>query len=290
MNLMRLYPAFRLPQDYVAVMQPDGGFVEAEAGIRAHLQLAVAAGADIRTGERVLAIEDAGHCVRVRTERQDAGSQSRAIVTAGAWTTSLLPGTCRCRFRSRARCCSGCGRHSRNCSGPGWFPVFMIESEHGIHYGLPLHDDDLLKIAKHHHAGEIVDPETYDRAVTEADEASVFNRPLFRDAAGRPGPVVSPRTCLYTMAPDGDFVIDRVPGTSVSSSPRPAPATASNLRPRSARRWSELAFSGRTGLDLPLQAVADRPLHAATVRTLATCGRPVTSPFEARAASRRRSC
>ena len=69
-ELMRLYPAFRLPQDYVAVVQPDGGFVEAEAGIRAHLQLAVAAGAGIRTGERVLAIEDVGHCVRVRTERR----------------------------------------------------------------------------------------------------------------------------------------------------------------------------------------------------------------------------
>ena len=53
-EFMRLYPAFRLPQDYVAVLQPDGGFVEAEAGIRAHLQLAAAAGAGIHTGERVL--------------------------------------------------------------------------------------------------------------------------------------------------------------------------------------------------------------------------------------------
>ena len=30
-ELMRRYPAFRLPPHYVGVVQPDGGFVEAEA-------------------------------------------------------------------------------------------------------------------------------------------------------------------------------------------------------------------------------------------------------------------
>src|SRR6185503_6888498 len=29
-ELMRTFPAFRLPSDYVGVMQPDGGFVEVE--------------------------------------------------------------------------------------------------------------------------------------------------------------------------------------------------------------------------------------------------------------------
>ncbi len=56
-ELMRRFPAFRLPADYVAVMQPDGGFLEAEPAIDAQLALAAAAGAQIRRGETVRAIE-----------------------------------------------------------------------------------------------------------------------------------------------------------------------------------------------------------------------------------------
>ena len=78
-DLMRRYPAFRLPQDYVAVIQPDAGFVDAEAGIRAHLRLAAAAGADIRTGEEVLSVEQIGERVRVTTGRKvyEAGHAHR---------------------------------------------------------------------------------------------------------------------------------------------------------------------------------------------------------------------
>jgi glycine/D-amino acid oxidase-like deaminating enzyme len=36
------------------------------------------------------------------------------------------------------------------------------------------------------------------------------------------------KTCLYTMTPDGDFLIDRLPGIRRSSSRRPVPATASS--------------------------------------------------------------
>ena len=39
-ELMQRYPAFRLPPHFVGVVQPDGGFVEAEASIHAMLALA----------------------------------------------------------------------------------------------------------------------------------------------------------------------------------------------------------------------------------------------------------
>ncbi len=246
-DLMRLYPAFRLPQDYVAVVQPDGGFVEAEAGIRAHLQLAVAAGAGIRTGERVLAIEDAGHCVRVRTERRMLEA-SRAIITAGAWTTSLLP-ELPLPLQATRQVLLWVRPSQLELFRTGWFPVFMIESEHGIHYGLPLHGDDLLKLAKHHHQSETVDPETYDRDVTEADEALVL-QPLLRYLPAARGPVVTSRTCLYTMAPDGDFVIDRVPGRPNIVVASPCSGHGYKFAPAIGQALVELAFSGRTGLDL----------------------------------------
>src|SRR5258705_9691449 len=89
-ELMRRFPAFRVPQDYVAVLQPDGGFLEAEPSIAAHLALASAAGARIRSGETVRAIEPRAGRVRVITDRGtvEAGA---GLVPGGAWTKSLLP-------------------------------------------------------------------------------------------------------------------------------------------------------------------------------------------------------
>jgi hypothetical protein len=55
------------------------------------------------------------------------------------------------------------------------FPVFIIESRHGMHYGIPpqagVSAGAGIKVAKHHHRDETVDPDTYERTVTAADEA-----------------------------------------------------------------------------------------------------------------------
>ena len=246
-ELMRRYPAFRLPHDNVAVIQPDGGFVEAEAGIRAHLRLAAAAGADLRTGERVVAIEQHGERVQVRTERKtyDAGA---VIVAAGPWTASLLP-RLPMPLNVTRQVLLWVRPSQPELFRTGWFPIFMIESEHGIHYGFPLHDDGLLKIAKHHHVEEIVDPETYDRTVSAADEAIVTG-PLFRLLPAAQGPVMAAKTCLYTMAPDEDFVIDRLPGSERIVVASPCSGHGFKFAPAIGLALADLALTGRTAIDI----------------------------------------
>jgi sarcosine oxidase len=246
-ELMRRYPAFRLPQDYVAVIQPDGGFVEAEAGIRAHLRLAAAAGADMRTGEPVLSIEQVGDHVRVRTERKsyEAG---HAIIAAGPWTTSLVPDLA-LPLQVTRQVLIWVRPAQPELFKLGWFPVFMIKSEHGIHYGFPLQDDGWLKMAKHHHAGEVVDPETCDRVVSAADEAIVTG-PMFRMLPAAAGPVMAAKTCLYTMAPDGDFVIDRVPGQERIVIASPCSGHGFKFAPAIGQALAELVLNGRSSPDL----------------------------------------
>jgi sarcosine oxidase len=246
-ELMRRHPAFRLPQDYVAVIQPDGGFVEAEAGIRAHLRLATAAGADMRTSERVLSIDQIGDRVRVKTERK-AYEAGAVIVAAGPWTASLLP-ELRFPLQVTRQVLLWVRPNQPELFRTGWFPVFMIESEHGIHYGFPLHDDGLLKIAKHHHAGEIVDPEHCDRTVSAADEATITG-PLFAMLPAAAGPVMAAKTCLYTMAPDGDFVIDRVPGRERIVIASPCSGHGFKFAPVIGQAVADLALTGRTAVDI----------------------------------------
>jgi sarcosine oxidase len=246
-ELMRRHPAFRLPQDYVAVIQPDGGFVEAEAGIRAHLRLAVAAGADMRTGEMVVSIEQIGDRVRVQTERK-AYEASAVIVAAGPWTASLLPELA-LPLQVTRQVLLWVRPNQPELFRAGWFPVFMIESEHGIHYGFPLHDDGLLKIAKHHHAGEIVDPETCDRVVSATDEEAITGR-LFAMLPAASGPVMAAKTCLYTMAPDGDFVLDRVPGRERIVIASPCSGHGFKFAPAIGLALADLALTGRTAVDI----------------------------------------
>src|SRR5262245_48925574 len=46
-ELTRRFPAFRVPPDHLAVVQPDGGFVEVEPSLAALIALATAAGAEL---------------------------------------------------------------------------------------------------------------------------------------------------------------------------------------------------------------------------------------------------
>ena len=158
--LMQRYPQFRLPADFVGVIQPDGGFLEPEKAIHAQLTLAKAAGAEIRTGEKVLSVEPTSGGVRVTTERGtiEAG---RAILAAGAFASALLPKGALPLHVTRQALIWVAPKQPELFT-PDKFPVFMIESDGGIHYGFPLHDG-AVKIALHHHVREKVDPETYDR-------------------------------------------------------------------------------------------------------------------------------
>jgi sarcosine oxidase len=244
--LMTRYPQFRLPPDYVAVMQPDGGFLEPEKAILAQLELAKAAGAQVRTGETVRAIEPSGGGVRVVTEggTVEAG---RAIVSAGAWAPTLLPkGALPLHVTRQALI--WVEPKDPAAFAPDRFPVFMIESERGIHYGFPVHDGG-LKIALHHHVREKVDPETYDRTVSAADEALI--RPAIKAfLPGADGPRVGSRTCLYTMTPDEDFVIGALPGMPHIIVASPCSGHGFKFSPAIGEIVAELAIRGETRHDI----------------------------------------
>ena len=63
------FPGYNLPADHRAVYQPDGGFVDCEQAVIAHVEAAHAAGATIRARERVLDWHGTGDGVRVKTDK-----------------------------------------------------------------------------------------------------------------------------------------------------------------------------------------------------------------------------
>jgi sarcosine oxidase len=209
-ELKQRFPAFQVPGHYVGVLQPDGGFLEAEASIEALVSLAKGAGAELHTGEAIRAIEPSGGAVRISTDRGviEAGV---AIAALGPWIKALLPDL-PAPLRVTRQVLAWFEPLDPAMVAPGRLPVFLIETRHGIHYGFPPFGANTIKVAQHHHRDESVHPETYNRAVTAQDEALIRSA-IAEHLPAANGPLIEARTCLYTMSPDGDFIIDRLPGT-----------------------------------------------------------------------------
>jgi len=243
--LMQRFPAFRVPADYVGVVQPDGGILQVEPAIRAHLALAAAAGAELRTGETVRAVEPTAGGVRVATDR-GAITAGAAIVAAGPWASTVLPDA-GLPLRVTRQVMAWFWPREAALFAAERFPVFLLESRHGIHYGFPP-DHMGVKVAKHFHGDETVDPDAHDHDLSAADEAMI-RMALAEHLPAADGPVRAAQTCLYTMTPDGDFVIDCV------GSPRiilasPCSGHGFKFAPVVGEIVADLATSGTTGHDV----------------------------------------
>jgi sarcosine oxidase len=248
-DFMRRVPAFALPPDYVAVVQPDGGFVEVEPSIAAHVALATAAGAEVRSSERVQAIEPRAGSVRILTDR-GAVEAGAAIVTAGAWTKALVPALA-APLRATREVMGWFEPTDANLFAA--FPVFIMESRHGMHYGFPPQGGvgigAGIKVAKHHHRNETVDPDRYDRTVSADDEA-LIRAAVAEHIPAANGPLLVAETCLYTMTPDGDFLIDRLPGAENVVVASPCSGHGFKFAPVIGEILADLAIAGTTRHDI----------------------------------------
>jgi sarcosine oxidase len=252
-ELARRFPAFRVPPDYVAVVQPDGGFVEVEPSLAAQIALATAAGAELRAGERVTAIEPGAGGVRIVTERGTVAAKA-AIVAAGPWTGSLLPGLS-APLRVTREVTAWFEPADATPFAPGRFPVFIIENRHGMHYGVPPHGGAGVKAAKHHHRDQAVDPDGYDRTVS-ADDERLIRAALADHIPAANGRLLAAKTCLYTMTPDGDFLIDRLPGHPNVIVASPCSGHGFKFAPVIGEILADLATGGTTRHDIARFALA----------------------------------
>jgi sarcosine oxidase len=207
-SLTHRYPVFKIPQSFVAIFQPDGGFVEASKALAANIAVAKERGAAVRAGEKVIAVEPAGAGVRVVTDRGTIAADF-VIVASGPWLRGMVPNL-HLPLTVTRQVVGWFEPRQPEQFAAGRFPAFMFESEYGQHYGLPAYGGNGIKFAKHHHLGEAVHPDTYERTVSAHDEAAI-RAPLAQYLPAANGPMRAAETCLYTVTPDSTFIIDRMP-------------------------------------------------------------------------------
>jgi sarcosine oxidase len=252
---MRRFPEFRLDEDVEAVYQADSGIAAAARANAAHQRLARTHGATLleRTGG-IEAIEARDGEVTVRA----AGRTFRAahlVVCAGPWTNSVLAHLDDAFALDVTREQVLYLEPSVPAAfTPDRFPVWIWNDE-PCYYGFPVFGEAAVKAAQD--AGgrlTTADDRTYDVDEDNRRRVLEFVRATLPRAAAR---VHSVKTCLYTMPPDRDFVLDRLPGRDevlVCVGAGHAFKFATQL----GRVLADLVLDGRTEHDLSLFG-ADRP-------------------------------
>jgi sarcosine oxidase len=197
------FPAYAVPDEHEAILEPRAGFLEPEAAVEATLALAAEAGAELRFDEPVLELE--GNALRTARGTYVA---DRVVVAAGPWLPELVPGLA-ALFTAARQPLLWLDPQEPALFTPERFPVFVWEWKPGwAFYGFPDVGDG-FKVAVHHH-GEATTPDAVDRRLRPDDEEAI--RELVRRffPAGD-GELREFAVCLYTNTPDEHFVIDRLP-------------------------------------------------------------------------------
>jgi sarcosine oxidase len=241
---MRRFPAFRIPTDHVGVYQPDGGHVAPEPTIAAQVALAQANGALVLTGIAVHAVAPRAGGVRIETDNDSIEART-AIVAAGPWTRTFFPDL---PLRVTREVMAWFRPVDAAPFAAGRAPVFILESRHGMHYGFPANPAGLVKIAKHHHRGETADPNGIARPVT-ADDESLIRAAVTDRIPAADGPLVAAKTCLYTVTPDRDFIVERLPGANIVVA-SPCSGHGFKFAPVIGEILADLALDGGTGHDI----------------------------------------
>ncbi|QIS12828.1 N-methyl-L-tryptophan oxidase [Nocardia arthritidis] len=208
-EIRRRFPNFTPDRDDIGLYEAKGGFARPELTVRAHIDLALRAGATLAFGEEVLGWSEDAHGVRVTTARTTYRAH-QLVVCPGAWAPKLLaefgiPITIERQVLYWLDPVGGTRAFEDQ-------PIYINEDAAGRQiYGFPAIDgpDGGVKTAFFRKGIECT-PDTIDRVVHPREIAEMRER-VGKILPALDGPAVHTATCMYSNTPDQHFVIARHP-------------------------------------------------------------------------------
>ena len=209
-EIRKRWPVWNIGDDVHGLFQPDGGIVAAERATAAHQRAARAFGATLRANAPVTAINVADGEVLVEAggERYRAG---RLVIAAGPWTAQALAHfgvrlplevtkEQAMYFKARDLASFAFGR----------FPIWIWMDDPSF-YGFPVFGErEAVKLTQDC-GGKPVDADA--RGFEEDPEITARVQAFVeRYLPGAQGAIHLVKTCLYTLTPDRDFLLDMLPG------------------------------------------------------------------------------
>lgn len=208
--MRRRFPQFNVRDEERGYFEKNAGFLRPEACIEAQLQLAEKYGATLYKNEKVESFEDTTEGVIVHTS-QGKYRAKKLVITAGPWFPVLFPEYAEYFSVRRQIMFWFAPQKSIEPFLPENCPIYIWElpgRETGI-YGFPAIDGSHggVKVATEQYL-ETSDPDHVSRIVTDADVEDMYKNCVAPFLPGLSQECVKTVTCLYTVTPDFEFVID----------------------------------------------------------------------------------
>lgn len=206
---MRRWPQWRLDDDTAVLYQAESGIADPNRANPTHRALAAANGAVLRDHARVEAIRPASGEYDVVLEGGEVHRTGRIVLAADAWMNELLAGLGRrlpltiTREQVTYFACPDPGAFA-----PDRFPIWIWMDEPSF-YGFPTYGEAGPKVGQDV-GGQVVTLETRTFDIDRDAHARVAAF-LGRHLPGALGPDILTKTCIYTLTPERDFIVDRLP-------------------------------------------------------------------------------
>lgn len=209
-EVMARWPQWRLTEDVSALYQEQSGLVMASRANATHRRLAIEEGATLVQGSEVTTIRENAGEVEIEVDGQTVRAGA-LIVTAGAWSNRIL-GQVGVTFPLEVTQEQVVYLDPTDplAFHPSRFPIWIWMDEPSF-YGFPIFGEPSVKIAWDR-CEIVTDPErrSFEPRADVNDAVTGFAAEHLPAAVGG---IRLAKTCLYTLTPDRDFVVDRVPGT-----------------------------------------------------------------------------
>jgi sarcosine oxidase len=255
----RRWPQWRLSDEHHGLFQADAGIADPNKGNAAHQRLARSNGATLLERSPVTRLRElAGGGIEVQLADGTLHRAPQVVLAADAWMNELLDS-----FDRRLPLTIIQAQVTYFAApdpmrfAPDRFPVWIWMDDPSF-YGFPTYGEAGPKAAEDVGGDEVTPAtRTFDRNEVGYRRLTGF---LERHLPEHVGPEIYTKTCLYTLTPDRDFVVDRlpdVPGVLVALGAAHAFKFASVL----GRVLSELVVDGATPSAGELERFTiDRPL------------------------------
>lgn len=207
-EIMRRWPQFCLSDDTCGLYQADGGLAAAAKANAAHQRLARAHGAVLYENMPVTSIRPINGEIEV-VAAETAFRCRRLIVAAGAWTNQALAhfGRHLPLTITQEQVTYFATPHLANCM-PDCFPVWIWMDEPSF-YGFPVYGEPGIKVAQDVGGAEVTaTTRAFTPDLAALERVIRFTKSAFSISLGD---VLYTKTCLYTLTPDRDFVVDTLP-------------------------------------------------------------------------------
>ncbi len=203
------YPTLRVQDDEIGVFEPDGGVLDPERSVEAHLQAATVAGAQMRYETAMESWEATGDGFIVRLEDGTTVRSRALVLSLGPWFKDALE---KLGVATRVqRNLQAWFTPATNDFAAGRFPPFLLDRK-GLPsplYGFPDFGDG-VKAAFHAH-GDLTDAAHLKREIDPERDIEPIVRAMEAWMPGAAATFRAAKPCPYTLTTDSHFVVDHHP-------------------------------------------------------------------------------